>query len=384
LPRCRDDRPALEPLGRTLVSCWAAEAGPAPDRHAGPSIGGRVAAGGEAAAPAVTVRDLHVRFPIRRGVLRRAVGHVRAVDGVSFTIPAGTTLGLVGESGSGKTTTGRALIGLAPVAAGEIRLFGRSLEDMRRTPPALPRLGQIVFQDPYSSLNPRMTVGRALREVVTVHGLAPPGRADARVRDLLDSVGLPAETAQRYPHELSGGQRQRVAIARALAIEPSLIVCDEVVSALDASIQGQITNLLQDLQRDRRLTYLFITHDLGAVRHVAHRIAVMYGGKVMELASRDRLFAAPLHPYTHALLSAVPIADPRIERGRRRVGLRAEPPDPADPPPGCRFQRSCTFATDLCRALAPALAPAADEHEVACHRWDDEEVRGALAPTPGP
>lgn len=329
-------------------------------------------------AEAVVVDDLHVHFPVRAGVLRRIVGAVRAVDGVSFSIRAGTTLGLVGESGSGKSTTGRAILGLTPLTAGTVRCFGRTLDDLRRDRGTLPRLGQMVYQDPYASLNPRMRVGAALREVLTVHRLVSAETVSDRVRDLLHNVGLRPEIAWSYPHELSGGQRQRIAIARALAIEPRLIVLDEVVSALDVSIQGQIINLLRDLQRDRHLTYLFISHDLSVVRHVSQEIAVMYGGKLMEIAPRDRLFDQPHHPYTHALLSAVPVPDPVVERNRERIYVKSEPPNPADPPPGCRFQRSCLFTTDVCRHDEPRLRSVEGGHAVACHHWDRDEVRNVL------
>ena len=332
-----------------------------------------------AAPPLLEVRGLRKFFPIVKGMFRRVVGQVRAVDDVSFTVREGETLGLVGESGSGKTTTGRAMLGLAPVSRGRVRYFGRDLAAIGGSRGALPRLGQMIFQDPYASLNPRMTVGAALGEVLAVHGLAPRAEVAARVAALLESVGLRPEIARSHPHELSGGQRQRIAIARALAIEPRFVVCDEVVAALDVSIQSQIVNLLAELQRARGLTYLFISHDLSVVRHLSHRIAVMYGGRLMESAPRDRLFAAPRHPYTHALLAAVPIADPRIERARRRADARSEPPDPADPAPGCRFQRSCRFAIERCRTESPPFE-GADGHLVACHRWASDEVRAALEP----
>jgi oligopeptide/dipeptide ABC transporter ATP-binding protein len=350
--------PPLEPVGAPghLAACWRRA-----EQLSVVEAGVKTAARGEAGPEQIVVEDLCVLYPVRSGILRRAAGAIRAVDGVSLAIPKGQTVALVGESGSGKTTTGRALLGLAPLSAGKVTYFGRDLADIQRER-SLPRLGQMVFQDPYGSLNVRMTVGAALAEVVSVH------RLGGRVEDLLDSVGLRPEIARRHPHELSGGQRQRVAIARALAIEPHFIVCDEVVSALDVSIQGQIINLLMELQRTRGLTYLFISHDLTMVRHVAHQVVVMYGGKVMEQGSRDSLFSAPRHPYTHALLGAVPVADPTVERGRKRAELRGETPDPADPPPGCRFHRSCRFATERCRTEEPPLE-AIDGHAVACHHW---------------
>ena len=383
IARCAEELPPLSPAGGDrLAACWlagefaeskaAAVNGTESNTHAGPVIAG---------TDEIAVEDLSVRFPVRTGVLRRVTGTVRAVDGVSLSIPRGETLGLVGESGSGKTTTGRALLGLAPMADGRIRYFGRDFAEIKNDPGVLPRLGQMVFQDPYGSLNPRMTVGAALGEVLSVHGLARETGVAARVNALLDSVGLRSESALKHPHELSGGQRQRIAIARALAIEPRFIVCDEVVSALDVSIQGQIVNLLMELQRERGLTYLFISHDLSVVRHISHRIAVMYGGKVMETAPRNRLFTAPRHPYTHALLSAVPVADPKIERGRVRVEPRGEPPDPADPPPGCRFHRSCRFAVERCKTETPRLERTDDDHLVACHRWASDEVQTALTAT---
>jgi peptide/nickel transport system ATP-binding protein len=358
IARCAEVLPPLEPISASshLAACWRAA-----ERLNAVEAGMKTIARGEAGTGQIVVEDLCVRYPVRSGILRRATGAIRAVDGVSLAIPKGQTVALVGESGSGKTTTGRALLGLAPLSAGKVTYFGRDLADIQREK-SLPRLGQMVFQDPYGSLNARMTVGAALAEVVSVH------RLGGRVEDLLDSVGLRPEVARRHPHQLSGGQRQRVAIARALAIEPRFMVCDEVVSALDVSIQGQIVNLLMELQRTRGLTYLFISHDLAMVRHIAHQVVVMYGGKVMEQGSRDALFSAPRHPYTHALLAAVPVADPAIERGRARPDVKGETPDPADPPPGCRFHRSCRFATEQCRSEEPALE-AIDGHAVACHHW---------------
>ncbi|MGO4705926.1 ABC transporter ATP-binding protein [Microvirga sp. 2MCAF38] len=332
--------------------------------------------------PAIQLKDVSVRFPIRKGILRRISGEVHAVDSVSFDIAEGETVGLVGESGSGKSTTGRALIGLAPLVDGTVECFGRDLRTLRQSPGALPRMSQIVFQDPYASLNPRMTIGETLKEVIEVHGLAKGRDADQRVGRLLDDVGLRRDLAGRYPHALSGGQRQRVAIARALAVEPKFIVLDEVVSALDVSIQGQIVNLLQDLQQQRGLTYLFITHDLSIVRHVSHSIVVMYGGQIMEKGPRKSIFSAPLHPYTSALLSAVPVPNPAVERMRPRIDVRSEPPDPSAPLPGCRFQKSCLFTTEVCRTSRPQLRSVAGrdlDHLAACHHMQEPHVREALS-----
>jgi peptide/nickel transport system ATP-binding protein len=381
VPRCSEEMPGLAPA-RTddhVAACWRSDETPGSVAAEGAAPLEARARGDDATAQSdqILVEDLVVRYPVRTGILRRIISAIRAVDGVSLSIPRGKTLALVGESGSGKTTTGRALLGLAPMTGGRIRYFGRDVAEIKSQPGALPRLGQMVFQDPYGSLNARMTVGAALGEVVSVHGLVPKDGVAERVNGLLDAVGLRSEIALRHPHELSGGQRQRVAIARALAIEPSFVVCDEVVSALDVSIQGQVVNLLMELQRTRGLTYLFISHDLGMVRHIAHHVVVMYGGKVMEAAPRDHLFTAPRHPYTHALLAAVPVADPQIERRRVPSEVRSEPPDPADPPPGCRFQLSCRFAIERCRVEAPVLEITDDRHSVACHRWDSDEVRSA-------
>jgi len=364
IERCSAETPPLEAVAADhLAACWraheqlaAAASASTPARDTGSS------------AEEIVVENLSVRYPVRSGILRRVTGTIRAVEGVSFAIPMGKTVALVGESGSGKTTTGRALLGLAPMSNGKVRYFGRDFAALKQEH-AVPRLGQMVFQDPYGSLNPRMTVGATLAEVVSVHGLAAEEQVGRKVDSLLDSVGLRPAMARRHPHELSGGQRQRVAIARALAIEPQFIVCDEVVSALDVSIQGQIINLLMELQRTRRLTYLFISHDLAMVRHIAHHVVVMYGGKVMEAGPRDRLFAGPRHPYTHALLAAVPVADPVIERQRARPEVRGETPDPADPPPGCRFHRSCRHADERCRTQEPLPEAIEPGHTIACHRW---------------
>ncbi|MET8830595.1 oligopeptide/dipeptide ABC transporter ATP-binding protein [Streptomyces sp. NPDC004610] len=346
----------------------------------------------DAVTDAVTVEDLQVHFPVRTGVLRRVTGTARAVDGVSFTVPARSIVTVVGESGSGKTTTGRALVGLSPVVAGRILIEGRPLAGLRadRT---LPRVAQIVHQDPYASLNPRMTIGAMIREVVQVHRTVPRERTAERAAELLAQVGLAPELAGRHPHELSGGQRQRAAIARALAVEPRFIVCDEIVSALDVSVQGQIVNLLKDLRRDREVSFLFISHDMSVVRHISDRVVVMYGGRVMESGPCAEVFAAPRHPYTHALLAAVPVPDPRAPLPGTGIRTRAEPPDPSAPPPGCRFQNACPFTTDLCRtqppptrevpaAPAPVPLPPPDPtggtHTVACHHHDDPAVRAAL------
>ncbi|WP_445397861.1 oligopeptide/dipeptide ABC transporter ATP-binding protein [Streptomyces sp. LE64] len=333
--------------------------------------------------PAVTVEELEVRFPVRTGVLRRTTGTVRAVDGVSFTVPARSIVAIVGESGSGKTTTGRALVGLSPVAAGRVLIEGRPLAELRADK-SLPRTVQIVHQDPYASLNPRMTIGATVREVVHVHRTVPRDRTAARAVELLGHVGLAPELADRHPHELSGGQRQRAAIARALAVEPRIVVCDEVVSALDVSVQGQIVNLLKDLCRDGDLSFLFISHDMSVVRHISDHVVVMYGGRVMESGPCAEVFTAPRHPYTHSLLAAVPVPDPRAPAPGAGARIRTEPPDPADPPPGCRFQRACPFATDLCRTEAPPPTDVGGS-TVACHHHAAPEVRTALTErTPAP
>ncbi|MGW6458249.1 ABC transporter ATP-binding protein [Streptomyces sp. NPDC055078] len=352
-----------------------------PAQAAGTSAPAKAAPATGAAPPdAVVVDDLRVHFPIRTGVLRRVTGTAHAVDGVSFTVPARSIVTIVGESGSGKTTTGRALLGLSPVTAGRVEIHGGELEGLRREG-KLPRLAQIVYQDPYASLNPRMTIRTMLREVLTVHRTVPRETVGERVEELLGQVGIRPELADRYPFELSGGQRQRAAIARALAVEPRFIVCDEIVSALDVSIQGQIVNLLKDLRRDSDVSFLFISHDMSVVRHISDQVIVMYGGRIMESAPCDELFAAPRHPYTHALLGAVPLPDPRSPGLRSEIRTRAEPPDPADPLPGCRFQRSCPFATDECRTGGPPpeVAVGDNGHTVACHHYDSPAVRDALS-----
>ncbi len=329
---------------------------------------------GEPAAPLVEVQHLKVYFPVTTGgVLQRVVGLVKAVDDVSFAIQRGETLGLVGESGCGKTTTGRGILGLEHATSGKVIFEG---QDLTRMPPAalrpLRRRFQAIFQDPYGSLNPRMTIRQIVGEPLRVHGLAQ-GRAAAaaRAEELLHLVGLPPAMADRYPHELSGGQRQRVGIARALAVEPQFIVCDEPVSALDVSIQAQIINLLEGLQARFRLTYLFIAHDLSVVRHISDRVAVMYLGKVMEIADRQALYAEPLHPYTQALLSAVPIPDPEVEARRKRQVLGGEVPSPLSPPMGCVFHPRCPIAVEACRHDVPDLREVRPGHWAACIRAEE-------------
>jgi len=322
----------------------------------------------------LTVTDLTKHFPIRKGFLSRTVGHVRAVDGVSFSVHRGETLGLVGESGCGKTTTGRCILRLVEPTAGSIRFDGQEVVGLsRRDLRALRRRMQIVFQDPYSSLNPRKTVRSMLAEVLTVHGLASRSELDDRVGALLQQVGLSSSQAGRYPHEFSGGQRQRLGIARALAVSPELIVADEPVSALDVSIQAQIVNLLRDLQRDLRLTYVFIAHDLSVVEHISDRVAVMYLGTLVELASSEELYRGPRHPYTVSLLSAIPVPDP--DRPRKRIVLAGDVPSPTNPPSGCRFHPRCFMAKDICAKEVPPLREVSPGHQSACHFAEEVAAR---------
>lgn len=318
--------------------------------------------------PLVRVEGLKLHFPITRGILRRQVGAVKAVDGVSFEIYRGETLGMVGESGCGKSTTGRAILKLNRPTGGKVYLDGIDLEDLKgKKLREIRRRMQMIFQDPYASLNPRMTIGRIIGEPLQIFNLVPRKERKGRVQELMELVGLNPQFADRYPHEFSGGQRQRVGIARALALQPDFIVCDEPISALDVSIQAQVVNLLEELQERFGLTYLFIAHDLAMVRHISDRVAVMYLGKIVELTDQATLYANPLHPYTQALLSAVPIPDPKIESQRQRTILKGSLPSPSDPPKGCNFCTRCPVAVEHCHEVEPDLREISPGHQVACH-----------------
>jgi oligopeptide/dipeptide ABC transporter ATP-binding protein len=317
--------------------------------------------------PLLKVDNLHVHFPIKAGFLQRTVGEVKAVDGVSFEVKKGEAFGIVGESGCGKTTVARAILRLVNVTNGSITFDSNdisTLENKQLVP--FRKKVQAIFQDPFSSLNPRMTTLGTIGEPLRVHGLAEGAAVKKRVIELLEMCELPARFVELYPHEMSGGQRQRVGIARALAMEPELIVCDEAVSALDVSIQAQIINLLERLRKELELTYVFIGHDLSVVRHLCHRVAVMYLGRVMEIADSDPLFADPHHPYTRALLDAVPNPDPSQEAGREIEPLQGEVPSPSDPPPGCVFHTRCPVAQDLCRSAVPPLEAITPDQSAAC------------------
>jgi len=334
------------------------------------------AIGGARGEELLRVENLEVHFPVTRGVLlRRTVGHVKAVDGVSFALARGETLGLVGESGCGKSTTSLAVLRMQPVTAGRIVFEGEDITGQYRGSGRFRRRMQMVYQDPYGSLDPRMKVRDLVGEPLAVHEMTSGRREyDERVAALLVAVGLLPAMADRYPHEFSGGQRQRIAIARALALEPSLVICDEAVSALDVSIQAQVINVLVELQERLGLSYLFVAHDLAVVRHISHRIAVMYLGRIVEIASTAALFDAPLHPYTQALLAAVPVADPVVEARRARAVIIGEVPSAMRPPSGCRFHPRCPQAMALCREQDPALTAMGEGRAVACHLH-----RGAIA-----
>ncbi len=316
----------------------------------------------------VQVKNLKKYFPISGGVFSRVIGHVKAIDDISFDIMKGETLGLVGESGCGKTTTGRAILRLMNATAGHVYFQGQDVfslnkHDLRK----MRREMQLVFQDPYASLNPRMNVGNIIGEPLEIHGIAKGAKKDKIVQELLETVGLSKWHMRRYPHEFSGGQRQRIGVARALALKPKLIVLDEPVSALDVSIQSQVINLLEDLQTEFDLTYLFIAHDLSVIKHISDRVGVMYLGKLVELTDSDSLYREPKHPYTEALLSAIPIPDPRIQSKRERIVLEGDVPSPANPPSGCRFHTRCKYAQDICKREIPELVDVGNNHFVACH-----------------
>ncbi|WP_432360818.1 ABC transporter ATP-binding protein [Sporosarcina sp. UB5] len=323
-----------------------------------------------AKTPLLKVENLKKYFPVKKGMFGKTIGYVKAVDDISFFVNEGETLGIVGESGCGKSTTGRVLMRLLEPTDGKIEFNGKDLtslsdEEMRKTRRDI----QMVFQDPYASLNPRHTIGKILEEPLIVHGVSDPKERKKKVRDFLEVVGLNAYYARRYPHQFSGGQRQRIGIARALMTNPKLIIADEPVSALDVSIQAQVLNLMQDLQKEFNLTYIFIAHDLGVVRHISDRVAVMYLGKMVEVADSERLYEKPLHPYTQALLSAVPVPDPDFQK--EQIIIEGDIPNPADPPTGCTFHTRCPFKMDICTKVPPRLMEQTTGHFVACHLYEN-------------
>lgn len=317
------------------------------------------------------VKNLQKHFPITKGLLfQKSVGSIKAVDGVSFTVQQGETLGLVGESGCGKSTTGRCILRLLEPTGGQVFFQGQDIGQCGKTELRNLRKDlQIIFQDPYASLNPRQTVGNLIAEPMLIHGLAGRAEAGSKVSKLLETVGLRPEFAKRYPHEFSGGQRQRIGIARALAVNPKLIICDEPVSALDVSIQAQVINLMMDLQKEFGLTYIFIAHDLSVVKHISDRVAVMYLGQMVEVAGHQEIYQTPRHPYTKALLSAIP--EPDIKLKRERIILQGDVPSPLNPPPGCKFHTRCPEVLPRCREVAPELLNQGNDHWVACHRMND-------------